>query len=150
MTYRTSNVARLAGAASLFVVLAAWGLLSILAAGETTVSTWAVGLASMVPVSALLLGVAENRSPPRTGMEYALGLLASVVTVTVAYIGFAAVDYATLRAVVTLDPLQLLAAAAGFALLGGLLALVDLRYVERPLTAALLEERYLDEPVRGD
>lgn len=148
--YRTANVARLAGAVSLLAVLAVWGTLSLLTAGETTVTTWAVGLAAMFPVSALLLGVAGSRPPPRTETEYALGLVVGVVTLSVAYVGAVAADAATVRAVAGVGPLELVVAAVGFALLGGTLALVDARYVERPLTAALLEERHLDDPVRRE
>lgn len=150
LTYRTANVARLAGAATLPTFLAAWGAVSIAAAGETTAATWALGLASMFPVSALLLGYARSRPPPRTGTAYAVGLVAGVVVLSVAYVALVAVDAAAMAAVAGLDPVELTVAAVGSALLGGALALVDARYVERPETATRLEARYLDEPVADD
>lgn len=150
MTYRTSNVARLAGAVSLPVFLAAWGLFSVLLTGETTVSTWALGLASMFPVSALLVAATGNRSLPRTGLQYAVGLVASVAVVSVAYLVLVVAEYAAIGTIASLDTLELVAVALVFALLGGALALVDVRYVDRPVTAARLENRYLDHPVRDD
>lgn len=150
VTYRTSTVARLAGAASLPAILAVWGVGYLLLAGETTVTTWALGLAVLFPASALLLGVAGNWPPSRPGVEYALGLLGAVVTLSVAYIALAATGSVGLAPLVGLGPGELLVVGAVSALLGGALAVVDVRYVERPATAARLEERYLDEPVRGD
>ncbi|WP_255151113.1 hypothetical protein [Halorarius halobius] len=148
MTYRTSNVARLAGAASLLAALAGWGYLSHLTAGETTVTTWAVALAALFPVSALLLGAAGSRSPPRTGTAYAVGVAAGVTILSVGYLGAVTADYATVRTLAAVESLELGVAAVGFTLVGGTLALVDHRYVERPVTAALLEERHLDDPSR--
>jgi len=148
--YRTSNVARLAGAVSLLAFLAGWGLLFLLASGETTVTTWALGFAFMFPISGLLASLAQHRSPPRTGTEYAMGLVASVVTLSVSYIGVVILDYPVVRAVAGFDSLELVSAAVVFALLVGVLAFVDVRYVERPDTAARLEERYLDRPLRSD
>ena len=148
--YQTSTVARLAGAVSLPVFLACWGFLYLLASGETTVNTWAIGLASMFPISAILITLACNRSPPRTGIEYAIGLVGGVVILSVTYVGLVVADYSLMRAVARFNSLELLAAAIIFALLGGILAFVDARYIERPITAAMLEERYLDEPIVKD
>ena len=148
--YQTSNVARLAGAVSLPVFLAGWGFLYLLASGETTVNTWALGLASMFPISALLISIARNRSPPRTGIEYAIGLVGSVVILSVTYVGLVVADYSLMRAIARFNSIELFAAAVIFALLGGILAFVDAKYVERPITAAMLEERYLDEPIERD
>ena len=156
LTYRTSSVARLAGAASLPVFLAVWGGFSLLVVGETTVTTWALGLATMFPVSALLLGASRNRAPPRSGAEYAVGLVVIVVTgagrvtVSVAFVGVGVADSSLVGAVAGVGPVELVAAAVGSAALGGVLALVDVRYVERPETAAVLEARYLDDPVASD
>jgi hypothetical protein len=151
--YRTSNVARLAGAVSLPVFLAGWGLAFSLVAGETTVSTWALGLASMFPVSALLVVAAGSRSSsrPRTGFQYAVGLVASVVAFSTAFLGAVAVaDYAAVGALAGLGALELAGVGTAFALFLVILVLVDARYVERPVTAAMLEDRYLDDPVRDD
>ena len=150
MTYRTSNVARVAGAMSLLVFLAGWGLLSLFVAGETTATTWALGLACMVPVSGLFVAATDNRPLPRPGLQYAVGLVASVLILSVAYLSAVVFDYATIGALTGLNSLTLAALGVGAALLGGGLTLVDRRYVERPVTAALLEERYLDDPIDGD
>jgi hypothetical protein len=145
--YRTPNVARLAGALSLPVFLVLGGLLSLVVVGETTATTWELGLASMVPLSALFLVATQYRSPPRAGTQYAVGLVGCVVAVSVAYVTGALVDYATVRSLAGFAPIELLAAGSAFALLGGALALVDVFYVERPDTATVLEERYLDDPL---
>lgn len=152
MTYRTANVARLAGAVSLPVFLAGWGLLCWVVAGETTATTWALGLAFMFPVSALFVAVAGNRSRSRlrTGLQYAAGLLTSVVVFSIAYLGVTAVDSAAVDTLASPGSLELVAVGVVFALLVGLLAVVDARYVERPVTAAVLEDRYLDDPVGDD
>lgn len=148
--YRTSNVARLAGAVSLLALLAVWGLVCLLALGETTATTWALGLAFALPASALSLAGAQSRAVPRAGTAYAVGLVAGVVVLSVSYVGVALAEYAAIRALAGVGPLGLVAGAAGFGLLGGALTLVDVLYVERPVTAALLEERYLDRPTGGD
>jgi len=147
--YQTATVARLAGAMSLFVILATWGLGYLLVSGETTSATWALGLASMFPASAIVLSVVDTRFP-RSGKEYAIGLVVGVVGLSVTYIGVASVDYALVSAIATFDPLELVVAALSFGLVVGALALVDRHYVEHPPSAALLEERYLDEPVSDD
>ena len=146
--YRTANVARLAGAVSLPVFLAGWGLCFLFVAGETTVTTWALGLASMFPVSALFLAATGDRHRPRTGRQYALGLVVSVVGISVAYLGVAIADQAAISVFRGLSVVEVIAIGIVFALFAGVLALVDLRYVERPVTAAMLEERYLDRSVR--
>ncbi|WP_415380746.1 hypothetical protein [Halosimplex sp. TS25] len=148
--YETTAVARLAGAVALLVSLAVWGLLSVLAVGETTASTWALGLVVMFPVSALALGYARDRTPPRVGSEHALGLAVAVAAVTVTYLGALAVDFSPVDALVEATPLELVVAAVGFALLTAALAVVDARYVERPATAARLEARYIDDPIADD
>jgi len=150
--YRTPNVARLAGAVSLPVFLAGWGLLFSLVGGETTVTTWALGLATMFPLSALFVGVTSDRSRsrPRTGLQYAVGLVASVVAFSLAYLAVAVVDYTAVGVLAGLGWPELVATGVAFTLVVGVLAFVDARYVERPVTAALLEERYLDDPVRDD
>ena len=150
LMYRTANVARLAGALFLPVFLATGGLLSLLAVGETTTSTWAFGLAVMFPVSAGLLGLARTRSPLQSGSEHALGLVAGVVTLSTAYLGAAATAPPVMRAVAGVGALELLVTALVFSTVGGTVALVDARYVERPETAARLEAQYLDDPVRTD
>lgn len=147
--YRTSNVARLAGAAALLALLALWGLGARLLAGETTLSTWAIGFAVTVPLSALLVGVGDRGPPPRDGREYAVGMVAAVLPLSVAYVVAATADRPLTSALAHFDAPELVAAAVLFALLGGALALADLLYVERPETAAVLEARHLDEPL-GD
>lgn len=146
--YQTATVARLAGAISLVVILATWGLLALAVAGETTATTWALALASMFPISALVLGVVEARFP-RTA-EYAVGLVVGVVALSTAYLGVVAADDSLIEPVAAFGPVELLAAALGCGVLVGLLALVDQRYVEHPPSAALLEERHLDEPISDD
>jgi hypothetical protein len=131
---------------SLPAFLAAWGLLSLSVVGEVTASTWALGLAAMFPVSALLVAATGERVRHRTRRQYALGLVGGVVVLSVAYLGVAAVDDAPLRGLVGLNTLEVSIVGAAFALFGTALALVDSRYVEHPLTAALLEDRYLDDP----
>ena len=150
LTYTTSNVARLAGAVGLLVVLAAWGIVTLSVTGELTVSTWAVGLAGMFPVSALLLVMTAERAPPRSGTAYAAGLAASVVVLGVAYLAVALTGPSTLHLLTGLTQPQLVAGATSGALVGGCLALVDAHYVERPQTAALLETQYLDAPLESD
>ena len=145
--YRTRTVARLAGALSLPVFLAVGGLLSLALLGETTATTWELALASMIPGSALVLVATQYRSPPRAGTQYAVGFVGSALTVSVAYVGGAFVDYAAVRRLAGFAPLELVAVGSAFALLGGALALVDIFYLERPDTAALLEERHLDDPL---
>jgi hypothetical protein len=148
--YETTAVARLTGAVSLLVALAVWGLGSVLAAGGTTASTWALGLAVMFPVSALALGYAGGRTPPRAGSEYALGLVVAVAAASVAYLAALAAGLPLAATLVGTNPLALLAAAVGFGLLAAALAVVDARYVRRPPTAARLEAWYLDDPVGDD
>ena len=133
---------------SLPAFLAGWGLLFLFVAGETTVTTWALGLGSMFPVSALLVAAAGDRTLPRTGRQHAVGLAASVVVVSVAYLGVAIADRAVIGVLRGLGPVELIAVGIAFALFAGGVALVDVRYVERPITAPVLEERYLDESVR--
>jgi len=144
--YRTTSVARLAGASVLLVILPAWGLLYRSVVGEPTVNTWALALTIMLPVSALLIGATLDRSPAPSGREYAIGFLFGVVVLSVAYVGAVATDYAVVSAALRLTPLDLVRIAAFAAGLGGALTIVDLRYLGRPLTAAALEERYLDKP----
>jgi hypothetical protein len=150
VTVETQNVARLAGAAGSVVLLAAWGLLTVAVGGEPTASTWALGLALMFPVSVLLLGVSANGTPPRSGMEYAIGLLVAVAVASLAYLGVVLTNATLVRAVSDIGLVELAAGASGFAVLVVVLVYVDLRYVERPLSAATLEDRYLDDPVRAD
>ena len=150
MTYRTANVARLAGAISLPVILAGWGLVFLFLDGETTVTTWALGLASMFPVSGLLVAVTGERSVPRSGLQYAVGLVVSVVVLSVAYLGVALANSAVIRSFAGVGLPALITVGVLCSLVGVVLAFVDLRYVERPLTAALLEERYLDDPVGSE
>jgi len=148
--YETNAAARLAGAVALLTSLAVWGLASVLAAGETTASTWALGLAVMFPVGALALGYASERPSSAIGSEYALGVVVAVAAASVAYLAALAVDFPPVDAVVAATALELLVAAVGFALLTAALAAVDARYVERPDTAARLEARYLDDPIGDD
>jgi hypothetical protein len=148
--YETTAVARLTGAVSLLVALAVWGLGSVLAAGGTTASTWALGLAVMFPVSALALGYAGGRTPPRTGSEYALGLVVAVAAASVTYLAALAAGLPLVAPLVGASPFELLVAGTGFGLLATTLAVVDARYVRRPPTAARLEARYLDDPVGDD
>jgi hypothetical protein len=132
---------------SLPVFLAGWGLLVLLVAGETTATTWALGLASMFPVSALLVAATGARTLPRTGRQHAVGLVASVAVVSTAYLGVAFADRSVIGVLRGLGPVELVAVGVTFALIAGAVALVDARYVERPITAPVLEERYLDESV---
>lgn len=148
--YRTSNVARLAGAVSLPIFLAVWGLFSLFLVGESTVTTWALGLASMLPISGLLAAATDGRPLPRTGFQYAVGLVASVVIFSVAYLGIVIVDHAVIGILHDLGWFELIAIGVTFGLFAGVFTLVDLRYVERPVTAAMLEERYLDEWARTE
>ncbi|MFB6139679.1 MAG: hypothetical protein ABEJ26_04510 [Halosimplex sp.] len=150
MTYETTAVARVAGALSLFASLAVWGLLSLLATGEVTVTTWALALAVMFPLSALAFGYADDRTPLGRGSEYALGLLVCVIAVSVLYLAAVAVDLTVVGALTGAGPVGLAAAAVGVALSAAALAAIDVRYVERPETAARLEARYLDDPVGDD
>ncbi len=136
----------MAGAVALLGVLAVWGLLSLLVGGETTATTWALGLGVMYPVSAL--SVAGTDTEP--GRQYAVGLAAGVVVLSVAYLGVGVVDYTLVESLAGFDPLELVAVSVVAALLGGGLGLVDVTCVERPVTAAALEERYVDDPVDGD
>ncbi|QLH81880.1 hypothetical protein [Halosimplex pelagicum] len=148
--YETNAAARLAGAAALLVALAVWGLASVLAGGETTASTWALGLAVMFPVGALALGYASERPASALGAEYALGLVVAVATLSVAYLAALAVGFPPAAARPDVTALELGVAAVGSALLAVTLAVVDARYVERPATAARLEARYLDDPLGDD
>ena len=150
MSQETAAVARVAGAVALFASLALWGFCVSLVTGETTTTTWALGLVAAFPLSALALGYTGNRAPPRDGSEYALGLLVCVSTVSVLYLAALAVDLPLVAVLAGATPLGLAAAAAGFGLLAAGLAVVDARYVERPDTAARLEARYLDDPVGDD
>lgn len=149
MTYETPTFARLAGALSLLVALSTWGLLSLLVVGETTVTTWALGLAALFPASAVVLGVVAPRFP-QAGKQYAVGVVVGVVTLSLTYIGVAAADQSLLGAVAALDSLELLAGALAAGVVVGTLAVVDRRYVEHPPSAALLEARHLDEPIGDD
>ena len=148
MTYRTSNVARLAGAVALPILLAGWGLFSVFVGGETTATTWALGLAAMFPVSGLLVAATGERPVPRSGLQYAVGLVVSVVALSVAYLGVAITDSAAIRTLAGLEPPTLVTVGVLCSLFGAALTFVDVRYVERPLTATLLEERYLDDPLK--
>ncbi|QLH77343.1 hypothetical protein HZS55_08580 [Halosimplex rubrum] len=148
--YETNAAARLAGAAALLVALAVWGLVSVLAGGETTASTWALGLAVMFPVGALALGYASERPASALGGEYALGLVVAVATLSVTYLAALAVGFPAVAPILGATALELVVAAVGFALLAAALAVADARYVERPATAARLEARYLDDPVGDD
>lgn len=144
---QSRNVARLAGATGLPLLLAVWGLGTLSVTGELTVATWALALGFVLPLSALLFLFAKEH--PMAGLEpaYAVGFLAAIAVTTAGYLALATVARDSLAAVVAaLDPLVLVAVAALAAGAGGLLTLVDVRYVERTRPVALLEAKYLDDP----
>jgi hypothetical protein len=144
--YRSRNVARLAGAMGLPVVLAAWGLGSLLLTGETTVSTWAFALGFTLPLSGLLLALVSERPVPGVEPAYAVGLLCAFGVTTALYLTLVTVAPGTLVVLGALGALELVVVAALAACCGGLLAFVDVRYVDRPRSVALLEAKYLDDP----
>jgi succinate-acetate transporter protein len=144
--YRSRNVAHLAGATGLPVLLAGWGLVTLLVGGEVTASTWALALGLALPLSVFLLLVVRDR--PLLGLEtaYAAGFVGGVLVTTAGYLGLAVVAGDALRALARVGALELVVVAAVFGAGGGLLAFVDVKYVDRPRSAVFLEAEYLDDP----
>lgn len=148
--YRSRTVARLAGAMGLPLVLAGWGLVTLLVTGTVTVSTWALALGFTLPLSALLLLVVRERPVPGLEPAYAVGLLAAFAATTAVYLALATVARDALAAALAgVGPLELVAVAGLAACCGGVLTLVDLRYVDRPRSAVLLESEHLEDPNEG-
>ncbi|WP_255197159.1 hypothetical protein [Halorarius litoreus] len=147
--YRSPNLARLAGAVSLPAALALWGLGYLFIVGETTVTTWALGLTFAFSATVVLV-VAVRERPEPTGTEYVDGFMLAVVALAVTYLGLLAFDLSLVRAVASVGRQELLAVLVSFGLLGSVLATVDRRYVDRPESARALEASYLENPNAGD